>query len=68
MVQKLSPGAESFKASMEKGTTKGLQQSTTAGANFGQLPMSTGPMTEGVNVPGFTVEQGIKGVGEYSCR
>ena len=63
MVQKnLSPGAESFKASMEKGTTKGLQQSATAGANFGQLPMSTGPMTTGVNVPGFTVEQGIKGV------
>lgn len=60
--EKLSPGAESFKASMEKGTTKGLQQSATAGANFGQLPMSTGPMTTGVNVPGFTVEQGIKGV------
>ena len=60
--EKLSPGAESFKASMEKGTTKGLQQSLTAGPNFGQLPMSTGPMTTGVNVPGFTVEKGIKGV------
>ena len=46
--EKLSPGAESFKASMEKGTTKGLQQSTTAGANFGQLPMGTGPSA---NVP-----------------
>ena len=42
---------------MEKGTTKGLQQSATAGANFGQLPMSTGPMTTGVNVPGFTVSK-----------
>ena len=46
--EKLSPGAESFKASMEKGTTKGLQQSVTAGPNFGQLPMGTGPSA---NVP-----------------
>ena len=36
----LSSGAKSFKAGMEKGTTKALQQSGSAGANFGQLPTS----------------------------